>query len=291
MVESKQNQSKVAAITGAGSGIGLGLAETLALRGYDLALADIDQVSLDKALRSIRHTGVRAMATLVDVADDSAMKAWAKEVVETLGQVNMLFNNAGVTVVDSAEHISKENFRWLMDVNFWGVVHGTQAFLPYLKDVQDAHIVNVSSIFGVIAVPGQSAYNASKFAVRGYTESLRQELADTHIKVSCVLPGGVKTRIVENARYYAASNEDLTQEEMQEKFRQIAALLPRQAASQILKGLDNNKAQILVGLDAKLMAWIQRLAPVHYPLLTKWLGQALAKEPETTKPLKENTDD
>lgn len=267
----QQDEYRVAAITGAGSGIGQALAVILALRGYHLALSDITQAGLDETIRHISHTGVRASATLVDVADAKAVNAWAQEVVSTFGRVNMLFNNAGVTVVDSAERISMENFRWLMDINFWGVVHGTQAFLPYLKEADEAHIINTSSIFGIVAAAGQAAYNASKFAVRGYTEALKQELADTNIKVSCVIPGGVKTGIIEHSRYYAEDNEAPTKEEMDERFQQNAALLPKQAASEILAGIDQGKAQILVGKDAQLLALGQRLMPEKYPILLQIL--------------------
>lgn len=269
---SKPKVAKVAAISGAASGIGRALAASMALRGFALGLSDIDAKGLAETARSLSNTGTKVLTTVVDVADSGAVKEWASEVVANLGQVNWLFNNAGVTVFDSAEHISEANFRWLMDINFWGVVHGTQAFLPFLKSAEDARIINTSSIFGTITVPGQSAYNASKFAVRGYTESLQQELVEQNIKVTCVMPGGVKTSIVDNAKYYPTSNEAPTKEEASENFARIAQLLPREAAGQIMDGLDKDAAQILVGMDAKLFAILQRILPVHYPKALNWLS-------------------
>lgn len=277
----EKSKRRVAAITGAGSGIGRALATGLALRGFDLALSDVSQAGLNATAASLTHAGVKVTTSIVDVADRQAMEAWAKEVVDTFGQINMVFNNAGVTVVDSVEHISTENFRWLMDINFWGVVNGTQSFLPYLREVEQAHIINTSSIFGVVASARQAAYNASKFAVRGFTEALSQELADTHIKVSCILPGGIKTKIVDHSRYYAEDNETPTHEEMSEQFRRDAALLPREAASIILHGIEKGDSHILVGNDAKAMALGQRLMPRRYPLIIKllrWLSGSRAEK-------------
>lgn len=275
---------QVAAITGAGSGIGRALAAGLAIRGCDLALADISEEGLAETKRSITHAGVKVLTTKLDVADRAAVKAWAKQVVDEFGQVNMIFNNAGVTVIDTVEHISIENFKWLMDINFWGVINGTQAFLPYLKQVDQAHIINTSSIFGVVAAGGQAAYNASKFAVRGFTEALSQELADTHIKVSCVMPGGVKTGIVDKARYYPPDNESLTQEEMSDNFRKNAALLPQEAATSVLKGIAKGDSHILVGIDAKLLALSQRITPTKYQkflqLLARFMDNPTREDPE-----------
>lgn len=271
----------VAAITGAGSGIGRALAIRLAEQGADLALADIAEANLNATLRSLEHTEAKVSTRLLDVSDRAAVVDWAQEVVASFGHVNMIFNNAGVTVVDNVENISIENFRWLMDTNFWSQVHCTQAFLPYLKQAHRAHIINTSSIFGVVAAANQAAYNASKFAVRGFTEALQQELAETHIKVSCVLPGGVKTNIVGNARYYVRDNESVNQEEATERFKQNAGLQPEQAADIILKGIDGGESHILVGRDAKMLALAQRLAPTGYPwfmrLMARFMGGDLLR--------------
>jgi NAD(P)-dependent dehydrogenase (short-subunit alcohol dehydrogenase family) len=181
-------RGRVAAITGAGSGMGRALALELAARGCAVAIADVVPAGLDETDRLLAERGAARSTHVVDVADRRAVEAFAADAAREHGCVNLLFNNAGVSVTNSAERLSYADFEWLMNINFWGVVHGTKAFLPYLRQVDAAHIVNTSSIFGVIAVPSQSAYNASKFAVRGFTEALRQELADTHIGVSCVLP-------------------------------------------------------------------------------------------------------
>lgn len=261
----KDFSNKVAAITGAGSGMGRALALELAARGCAVAIADVGQVSLEETEALLRQANVKVSSHLVDVADRAAMERFAADVVRIHGKVNLVFNNAGVSVSNTVEKLSYEDFEWLMNINFWGVVHGTKAFLPYLKQVDEAHIINTSSIFGVVAFASQSAYNASKFAVRGFTEALRQELADTHIGVSCVQPGGVKTNIVKTSRYYAADNEAPTQEELTRTFEQMAALTPHDAALQILRGVERNRGRVLVGRDAQFLAWMQRIFPESYP--------------------------
>ncbi len=263
---------RVAAITGAGSGIGRALAAGLAVRGINLALSDISEEGLEETRRSLAYAGVKILTTPVDVADRSAMEAWAEQVIEEFGQVNMIFNNAGTSVVNSAERISLKDFEWLMGVNFWGVVNGTQVFLPHLKQQSEAHIINTSSILGIVGIAGQAAYSASKFAVRGFTEALAQELAETHVRVSCVMPGGVKTRILEKSRYYAVDNESPTHEEAAAEFRKQAGLLPQEAAAIILKGIEEGSNHILVGMDAKVVALSQRIAPNRYQKIFRLLG-------------------
>lgn len=264
--------NKVAAITGAGSGMGRALAVQLAKLDCAVAISDVVDENLLETESLIKEYDVKVTRHLVDVSDRSVMEQYASEVNATHGKVNLIFNNAGVSVTDSAEHMNYEDFEWLMNINFWGVVHGTRAFLPYLKEASEAHIINTSSIFGILSFPTQSAYNASKFAVRGYTESLRQELADTHIGVSCVHPGGVKTNIIKTSRYTPSDNESPTKEEFEENFEQMAALTSDEAALIILRGVEKNKARILVGKDAKLLTWISRLAPVNYPRLLALIG-------------------
>ena len=260
----KSFRDKVAAITGAGSGMGRALALELASRGCAVAIADIGQTPLDETAELLRAANATVSTHVVDVADRDAMERFAAEVVRLHGKVNLIFNNAGVSVTNTIEKLTYDDFEWLMNINFWGVVHGTKAFLPYLKQVDEAHIINTASIFGVVAFPTQGAYNASKFAVRGFTEALRQELADTHIGVSCVQPGGVKTNIVKTSRYYAQDNEAPTKDEMVQNFERLAALTPQQAAQQILAGVERNRGRVLVGKDAKLLAWVQRLFPDSY---------------------------
>lgn len=268
----KSFSNKVAAITGAGSGMGRALAVQLAKLDCAVAISDVVDENLRETESLIKEYEVKVTRHLVDVSDRSVMEQYANEVNATHGKVNLIFNNAGVSVTDSAEHMNYEDFEWLMNINFWGVVHGTRAFLPYLKEASEAHIINTSSIFGILSFPTQSAYNASKFAVRGYTESLRQELADTHIGVSCVHPGGVKTNIIKTSRYTPSDNESPTKEEFEETFEQMAALTSNEAALIILRGVEKNKARILVGKDAKLLTWISRLAPVNYPRLLALIG-------------------
>ncbi len=258
-------QDKVAAITGAGSGMGQALALALASRGCHVAIADINEPALGetRSLIEAQHA-VKVTEHTLDVADRQAVEQFAADVVAGHGKVNMIFNNAGVSVTDTVEHMRYEDFEWLMGINFWGVIYGSKAFLPYLQQVDEAHVINTSSIFGVIAVPSQSAYNASKFAVRGFTYAMRGELTETHIGVSCVQPGGVKTNIIKSSRYVAADNNAPTREEFINRFEEIAGLTSAQAAEQILRGVLANKAQILVGRDARLAALLERLAPVRY---------------------------
>lgn len=272
----KSFKGKVAAITGAGSGIGRALAVQLGKQGCSVALCDVVDENLQETESLLQDAGVKVSRHLVDVANRANMEQFARDVNTTHGKVNLIFNNAGVSVSDTAEHMSYEDFEWLMNINFWGVIHGTKAFLPFLQKAQEAHIINTSSIFGILSFPSQSAYNASKFAVRGYTESLRQELADTHIGVSCVHPGGVKTNIVKTSRYTPSDNESPTKEEFEETFEQLAALTADEAALQILTGVQKNKARILVGKDAKLLTLISRLIPVGYPRFLSLIGSDFA---------------
>jgi len=262
---------KVAAITGAGSGMGRALALSLAKQGCHVAISDVDADAL-RETESLIKSGVKVTCHTIDVSNRLDVKNYASAVEQQHGKVNMVFNNAGVTVIDTVEHMSLEDFEWLMNINFWGVVYGTRAFLPFLKEQPEAHIINTSSIFGVVAVPTQSAYNASKFAVRGFTYALRQELAETQIGVSCVQPGGVKTNIVKNSRFVPNDNTSPTKEEVVEQFESVAGLTSDQAADQILAGVKKNKAQILIGKDAKLIALLERIMPTGY---LKLLGRLI----------------
>src|SRR5713226_2423970 len=190
----------VAVVTGAGSGIGRALARQLAVLGSALALADIDEAGLQQTAASLSERGVQLTTHIVDVSDESAMRAFAQDVATRHGRVSLLINNAGVALLGTFEEISLDDLRWLMGINFWGSVYGVRYFLPVLKKQARAHIVNISSVFGLVAPAGQSAYSASKFAVRGFTEALRHELQDTAVFVSCVHPGGIRTRIALLAR-------------------------------------------------------------------------------------------
>ncbi len=258
----KHFDGRVAAITGAGSGIGRALALEFAGRGTHLALADIDEVGLAETVALCEGSPVKVTSQRLDVADRRAVDQWANAVVDAHGQVNLVVNNAGVAVAATVESMTYEDFEWLMDINFWGVVHGTKAFLPHLKASGEGHIVNVSSVFGLLSVPSQSAYNASKFAVRGFTDALRMELEIDPCGVSCttVHPGGIKTNIARNARMddsivaLAGSADDARDE-----FDKVAMTSPEKAARQILKAVTRNRRRALVGPDAKALDLVGRL--------------------------------
>lgn len=255
---------KVAVITGAGSGIGRALAEQLAKEGCALALADINRENLESLAAELRLTNTDVSCHVLDVANRAAVYAFADEVLAHHGSAQIIINNAGVAVSQTVADLSYDDFEWLMGINFWGVVHGTKAFLPHLLKNNDGHIVNISSIFGIIGVPTQSAYNASKFAVRGFTEALRQEVQCTQVNVSCVHPGGIKTNIAKSARFYRdmSGNQDAARSAA--NFDKIARTTPAEAARVIIDGIKRNNPRILIGADARLLDRLQRLMPVSY---------------------------
>jgi len=258
----KSFNGRVAAITGAGSGIGRALAQDLARRGAHLALSDIDEVGLAETVALCEGLGVKVTSQRVDVADRAAVYAWADQVVDDHGKVNLIFNNAGVALGATIEAMSYEDFEWLMSINFWGVVHGTKAFLPHLKAAGEGHVVNLSSVFGLISVPSQSAYNAAKFGVRGFTDALRMELDMDGAGVSSttIHPGGIKTNIAKNARMDASVVVLAGDaERARHQFDKLAMTSPEKAARQILAAVENNKRRALIGPDAKAIDLISRL--------------------------------
>ncbi|MGK0411639.1 MAG: NADP-dependent 3-hydroxy acid dehydrogenase YdfG [Shewanella psychromarinicola] len=254
---------KVAVITGAGSGIGRALAQQLSTEGALLALSDVNKEGLEETKANLKGTG-KVILTTLDVADRGAFEQYAKDTITEFGQVDMLFNNAGVALAQTVENCSYEDFEWLMNINFWGVVYGTKSFLPHMLTRPEAAIVNISSIFGIIALPTQSQYNATKFAVRGFTESLRQEVKDSNLYVGCVHPGGIKTNIVVNGRMHASMLGEQTHAQQIEEFNKMARTTPTEAAHTILNGVRKNKRRILIGQDAKFMDRVQRLFPEKY---------------------------
>lgn len=262
----REFKGKVAAITGAGSGIGRGLALALAREGAELALSDVDDAKLEET-RSLAGSGAPKITTnRVDVAERSAVEGWASRVASEHGRVNLIFNNAGVALSSAIVDMSYEDFEWLMNINFWGVVYGTKSFLPHLIESGDGHVINISSIFGMIGVPGQGAYNAAKFAVRGYTECLREELdmMDVGVSATSVHPGGIKTNIARAARMSGTTLGDFDEEESANRFDEIARTTPDNAADTILRGVRSDARRVLIGWDAKLVDGVQRLLPATY---------------------------
>lgn len=256
-------QGGVAVVTGAGSGIGRALAQELATRGSVVALADVDEAGLMETAASLSSKQADATTHVVDVANEAAVKAFAEDVVARHGRVTLLINNAGVALLGTFEEISLEDLRWLMDINFWGAVYGVKYFLPILKQQSRAHIVNMSSIFGIVAPAGQSAYSASKFAVRGFTESLRHELEGTSVSVSCVHPGGIRTAIARKARMGANTPRGTRQDSIS-RFDRVATISPDAAAARILDGVERREPRILIGSDARKIDILQRLRPATY---------------------------
>jgi NAD(P)-dependent dehydrogenase (short-subunit alcohol dehydrogenase family) len=263
----KKFANKVAAITGAGSGIGRALALDLASRSCQLALSDINEEGLEETATEVTARGVHVTTHKVDVADRHAVHQWADQVVADHGRVNLIFNNAGVAMGSTIEGTSYEDFEWLLNINLWGVIYGTKAFLPHLKDSGDGHIVNVSSIFGLAGVPTQGAYNAAKFAVRGFTECLRQELDMTSSGVSAtsVHPGGIKTSIARSARMNSNIGDlGMDTQSSHEKFEKAFITSPEKAARTILRAVEKNQRRVLVGPDAYVYDWMVRLLPSRY---------------------------
>jgi len=267
----KNFNNKVAAITGAGSGIGQQLAVLLAKQGCHLALSDVNEQGLLKTLELIKDTGVRATLDKVNVANLEEVRAWAEKVEQDHGSINMIFNNAGVALGSTVEGASYDELEWIVGINFWGVVYGTKEFLPRIKKTGDGHVVNISSLFGLTAQPTQSAYNATKFAVRGFTESLRQELDIENCGVSalCVHPGGIRTNIANAAKMNDSHRAlGMSPEKSARSFNKLLRCPPEEAARQILEAVQKDKRRLLIGNDAKAIDLIQRILPTGYQKVT-----------------------
>jgi NAD(P)-dependent dehydrogenase (short-subunit alcohol dehydrogenase family) len=267
----KSFANKVAAITGAGSGIGRALALELAAQNCALSLSDVNETGLAETARLLAQSGVKVSTAKVDVSDLQQMRAWAAKTVKDHGKVNLVFNNAGVAVAGTVEGLSYEEYEWIMGINFWGVVYGTKEFLPHLKASGDGHVINISSIFGLFSQPSQSAYNATKFAVRGFTESLRQELdmSGKGVSATCVHPGGIKTNIAKSARTNA-SVRDITgadPEKGKADFEKMFRTTAQEAARTILSGVRSDARRVLIGGDARAADLMQRLLPTAYQKL------------------------
>jgi len=254
---------KVAVVTGAGSGIGQALALELGRSGAKLAISDVDTEGLAQTEAQLKAIGVEVKADRLDVTEREAFLAYADAVAEHFGKVNQIYNNAGIAFSGDVEVSQFKDIERVMDVDFWGVVNGTKAFLPHLIASGDGHVINVSSLFGLMAVPGQAAYNSAKFAVRGFTEALRQEmvLAGHPVGVTTVHPGGIKTAIARNA----TAAEGLDANDLAKMFdKRLARTSPKRAAEIILEAVRKNKARVLVGADAKALDLLVRLTGSGY---------------------------
>ena len=256
-----------AAVTGAASGIGRALALELASRGCDLALADRDEAGLQTVAAEIGRDHKRKVTThRVDVAEPGQIADFAQAATSAHPALNILINNAGVALLGQFGEIDQAQMDWLFNINFWGVVHSTRAFLPHLAQKPEAHIVNISSIFGIIAPPGQTAYCAAKFAVRGFSESLRHELqvANSPIRLSVVHPGGVATNIARNSRTGTGVSDNAFRAQSIDRFEAMARTTPAAAALRIIEGIEKNQPRILIGNDARMMDLLQRFRPATY---------------------------
>lgn len=258
-----QFTGKVAVITGAGSGIGRALALNLAAKGVKVALSDIDTEGLAETVRQVEALGAEVKSDRLNVAEREAVLAYADDVIVHFGEVHQVYNNAGIAYNGDVEKSEFKDIERIMDVDFWGVVNGTKAFLPHVIASGDGHIVNISSLFGLIAVPGQSAYNAAKFAVRGFTEALRQEMlvAGHPVKVTCVHPGGIKTAVARNAT--VCDGEDAqTVAEFFDKY--LALHSPQMAAETIVEGVGKGRARVVIGWEAKALDVLARVGGSSY---------------------------
>ena len=256
---------KVAVVTGAGSGIGQALAVELGRSGAEVAISDVDTEGLAVTEERLKAIGAPVKADRLNVTEREAFAAYADAVKEHFGKVNQIYNNAGIAFSGDVEVSQFKDIERVMDVDFWGVVNGTKVFLPYLIESGDGHVINISSIFGVFSVPGQAAYNSAKFAVRGFTEALRQEmmLANHPVKVTTVHPGGIQTAIARNATVA----EGLDQAALAQSFDKLARTTPERAAQIILDGVSKNRARVLVGADAKILDAIVRITGSGYQRL------------------------
>ncbi len=260
----KTLDDKVVVITGAGSGIGRALALHVARLGGLLAISDVDEAGLAETVELVKAAGAKEVRSdHLDVADRAAFTAYAAAVAEHFGRVNVVVNNAGVALAGDFADLDYSDMDWIVGINFWGVVHGTKELLPHLIASGDGHVVNISSLFGLISMPGQSAYNATKYAVRGLTEALREEMliAGHPVGVTAVHPGGIKTAIARNARVSEHEDKTSTAKLFDEK---LARMTPERAAEIIIDGMLAGKARVLVGLDAHALHHLAKLLGARY---------------------------
>jgi short-subunit dehydrogenase len=264
----KDFHNKVAVITGAGSGIGRALAIALAGQGAQLALSDLNQAGLEETVAQL-PAGSRVRSYLLDVSDREAVFAHAAQVKADFGTAHLLFNNAGTTLIGTFENQTVEEMEWLVNINLWGVVYGCKAFLPMMLEQREGCIVNLSSVFGLIGYPTHSAYNITKFGVRGLTESLWSELDGSGVEAICVHPGGIKTGFEQRLR--VSQKVGVREQNMQKKAASLMHTSPAQCAREILAGVRRGKRRIVTGQHSRLLYWLPRLFPESYPRLIKSL--------------------
>jgi NADP-dependent 3-hydroxy acid dehydrogenase YdfG len=271
---------KVVVITGAGSGIGRALAVEMTRRGANVAISDWNADTVAETAAMIEGRGTKVLTDSFDVSDRAAFEAHAERVLEEFGRADIVINNAGVSLAAQVATMTYEDMEWVVGIDFWGVVHGTKAFLPHILERGDGAIVNVSSVYGLIGVPTQSGYNAAKFAVRGFTEALQHEVAGTDVVVTRVHPGGIKTNIVRHGRIREAMQEGAKPEDLAEQFENAVRTTPERAAQIIINGLVRHKPRILIGADAVMLDIIVRVFPVRYQMLMGLLERFAFRDPQ-----------
>ncbi len=270
-------KGKVVVVTGAASGIGAALAQGLAQRGARLMLADIDAAGLEKLTASLRASGCDCNYQVTDTGDEAAIHALALHTQTLCGAADVVINNAGVSLIGPVEKVKTSDAQWLMNINFWGVAHGCRAFLPQLRTRPQALLVNISSIFAMISLPTQGFYNASKAAVRGFSDALREELRESSVAVLCVHPGGIRTNIANQARIIDSSAVADSDKALREGFNRMAGTSSEQAATQIIAAIEGGKTRLLIGSDAKFMDFLFRLAPSRASAWITRMGKRMRK--------------
>ena len=264
------SEGKIAVITGAASGIGRALALQLNSEGCELYLSDISTDGLAETLDMLPRREVSAHTHPLDTADKQAVHDWAEQIGSERGHVDIVINNAGVAYAATVAESDYEHMEWLININLWGVIYGTMAFLPLLQKSSQGHLVNISSVFGLVAVPTQSAYNTAKFGVRGFTEALRHEMHGSNVHVCCVHPGGIRTNI---ARASRGGDPTMTSEERGNEFEKYARTTAESAAAQIIRAVEKRKKRLLIGADARYISLVARLLPVNYQWLLPGVGR------------------
>lgn len=279
---------KVAVITGAGSGIGRALAIAFTQQGASVAISDWNAENVADTARMIEGNGTKVLTDPFDVSDRATFEAHAERVIAEFGRADIIINNAGVSLAAQVATMTYEDFEWVMDIDFWGVVHGTKAFLPHLLERGDGAIVNVSSVFGLFSMPTQSAYNAAKLAVRGFTEALQQEVEGTDILVTRVHPGGVKTNIVRHGRMRESMEPGGDPDQAADDFENAVRTTPEKAAQIIIRGIAKRKSRILIGPDAVVLDVLVRALPVGHQRVIGMLERLMFKNssdvPKTEAP-------